>query len=263
MKAWIFSDTHLPDVNVPITKVFSRIPEANLCICAGDIVEYDPVASVGWLAQHIRPHMRVIFVIGNHEFYNLGSSMERDRQRTKIAADWSNIDLLDDSAVNIEGVHFVGTTLWSDFTVFAGDSLAKRGQAMEASGNALNDFRLIRANENSAEIWTPQMARMQHLQSRFWLERVLEQHTGRRVIVSHHAPHPLSIAPQFAKDLVTAGYVSDLEDLILRHRPDLWIHGHTHSVFDYQVGTTRVRCNPRGYHHEKVLGFDAGLVIDI
>ena len=27
----------------------------------------------------------------------------------------------------------------------------------------------------------------------------------------------------------------------------LWIHGHTHESFDYEIGKTRVICNPRGY----------------
>jgi hypothetical protein len=28
---------------------------------------------------------------------------------------------------------------------------------------------------------------------------------------------------------------------------DLWVHGHTHSSFDYKLGKTRIICNPRGY----------------
>jgi len=27
----------------------------------------------------------------------------------------------------------------------------------------------------------------------------------------------------------------------------LWTHGHTHEDFDYEIGTCRVVCNPRGY----------------
>jgi hypothetical protein len=27
----------------------------------------------------------------------------------------------------------------------------------------------------------------------------------------------------------------------------LWTHGHTHELFDYMIGDTRVVCNPRGY----------------
>jgi hypothetical protein len=39
-----------------------------------------------------------------------------------------------------------------------------------------------------------------------------------------------------------------LHDYILdRPKIKLWTHGHTHDVFDYMLGTTRVFCNPRGY----------------
>ena len=33
-------------------------------------------------------------------------------------------------------------------------------------------------------------------------------------------------------------------------RAALWIHGHTHTRFDYRVRGTRVVCNPRGYPGE-------------
>ena len=28
---------------------------------------------------------------------------------------------------------------------------------------------------------------------------------------------------------------------------DYWVHGHTHSTFDYEIEGTKVVCNPRGY----------------
>ena len=57
-----------------------------------------------------------------------------------------------------------------------------------------------------------------------------------------------------------------LEPLIKAHQPDLWIHGHTHTSFDYRVGRCRVLCNPRGYRlsHMPVpenQAFDAARVV--
>ena len=46
-------------------------------------------------------------------------------------------------------------------------------------------------------------------------------------------------------------------------RTALWIHGHTHRCVDVAVRGTRVVSNPRGYPHEPVDGFDAGLVLEI
>jgi hypothetical protein len=47
---------------------------------------------------------------------------------------------------------------------------------------------------------------------------------------------------------MNGGYSSELAEYILdRPKIKLWTHGHTHDVFDYMIGTTRVVCNPRGY----------------
>ena len=48
---------------------------------------------------------------------------------------------------------------------------------------------------------------------------------------------------------MNGAYSSDLSEFILANpQIKLWTHGHTHDVFDYMIGSTRVVCNPRGYH---------------
>src|SRR5439155_709852 len=42
----------------------------------------------------------------------------------------------------------------------------------------------------------------------------------------------------------------------------LWIHGHTHTFFDYRAGGARVICNPRGYPGEAT-GFRPDLIVEI
>ena len=49
----------------------------------------------------------------------------------------------------------------------------------------------------------------------------------------------------FAKDLVSAAFISDLTDLL--GAAALHIHGHTHHSFDYDIRGTRVIANPQGY----------------
>lgn len=44
---------------------------------------------------------------------------------------------------------------------------------------------------------------------------------------------------------MTAGFVSDFSDLL--PAVDLWLHGHVHDSFDYQLGRCRVVTNPAGY----------------
>lgn len=63
-------------------------------------------------------------------------------------------------------------------------------------------------------------------------------------------------------DLLTGGFASDCEDLILATQPDFWIHGHMHNSADHRVGATRIVCNPNGYGNENSL-FDSALVVEV
>ena len=89
---------------------------------------------------------------------------------------------------------------------------------------------------------------------------------GPTVVVTHHAPHSLSVAPRFASDWATCGFASALSDSFFEV-PVLWIHGYTHTTFDYRVGNCRVVCNPRGYKlwggDFEVDDFDPALVIEV
>jgi hypothetical protein len=75
------------------------------------------------------------------------------------------------------------------------------------------------------------------------------------VVVGHHTPSHTSCHPRYKDDKeMNGGYHSDLSEFILdRPAIKLWTHGHTHEVFDYNVGDCRVVCNPRGYiGHEEL-----------
>jgi len=94
---------------------------------------------------------------------------------------------------------------------------------------------------------------------RAWLEaKLAAPFTGKTAVITHFAPHPKSIAPAYADHPANAGFVLDLEAMM--GRAALWIHGHTHTAFDYEVRGTRVVCNPRGYPGEPT-GFRAGTTV--
>jgi Icc-related predicted phosphoesterase len=86
------------------------------------------------------------------------------------------------------------------------------------------------------------------------------------VVVTHHAPSRSSIHPRFAGSLLNACFVSDLEALADGDKVRLWVHGHTHDSFDYQLNGTRVVCNPRGYARDGVnenARFDPDFCVEI
>jgi Icc-related predicted phosphoesterase len=105
-------------------------------------------------------------------------------------------------------------------------------------------------SERLPRLMRPADAYKLHVVSRKYIESELVRHfEGQTVVVSHHAPHPRSISDQFKSHPLNPAFVSDLSRMIDRYAPDMWIHGHTHSSFDYFVGPTRIICNPHGGPH--------------
>jgi hypothetical protein len=201
--------------------------------------------------------------LGNHEFYSRVDSMQRLHELAGRAAvrTGGRVNVLDDMAVTIGGTRVLGSTLWYDLRIF-GDDPETMAHAARGAGT-LNDSRMIRRDDQSTAMWQPADARRQHLASRAWLESELEASDLPTVVVTHHAPHPLSIAPIYRDDWSTAGFVSDLSSVIEKYQPLAWFHGHTHTSFDYSIGSTRVVCNPHGYGRENAAHFDPGLVLDL
>ncbi len=136
-------------------------------------------------------------------------------------------------------MRFLGCCLWTDYRLPPYEEAA----AMQAAEGMLPDHRLIRFGDATL---SPTDAQGIHAASRAWLEgRLAEGFDGPTVVVSHHGPHVNSVHPRFAGSIVNAAFVSDLSSLL--GRADLWIHGHVHDSFDYEVNGTRVVTNPRGY----------------
>jgi Icc-related predicted phosphoesterase len=103
-----------------------------------------------------------------------------------------------------------------------------------------------RLGTRSGELFSPEHALRDHEVSRAWLERELSQdYDGATVVITHHAPHPLSVHPRYAGDPTNAAFASDLTELV--QLADVWLHGHVHDSFDYRVAGCRVVANPRGY----------------
>ncbi len=127
----------------------------------------------------------------------------------------------------------------------------------------MRDYRKIRIDPQYRKLM-PSDTLGWHRASGRWLEKQLaEPFDGKTVIVSHHAPSPRSIQPEFARDELSAAYASNLESLIESSGAALWIHGHTHFNVDYIVGQTRVMTNQRGYVDEPSANFNPKLVLEI
>ena len=230
----IFSDLHLEmsERHPPFDPPPAR---ADVVVLAGDVD--NGTAAIDW-AEQAFPDVPVLYVPGNHEYYDgeyheVAAALE---QRTT----GSNVRLLDNREFITDRVRFLGSTLWTDFELFGRHT---RDAAIKESLRYVVDFRAIR---HGVRPFTPEQSLVLHRESRAWLQGKLAQpFPGRTVVITHHAPHPKSVHPRWGNTLTSAAFVSDLTPLLGPAR--LWIHGHTHDGFDYEVNGTRVLANPMGY----------------
>ena len=232
--------------------------DADVVILAGDIAR--PREAVDWAS---RLGKTVLYVPGNHEFY--GGTIRGTLGELERLCEGTSIRVLDDDEVLINGVRFLGATLWTDFMLCGGGE--QRAAAMAEARRYMRDFSVIRASEGSQAPFTPADSAALFEAHRAWLEgKFAEPFSGPTVVITHHAPSLGSIHPRFEGSLLNACFVSDAERLVAGSRARLWIHGHTHDSFDYRLKATRVVCNPRGYAKDGVNEnpqFDANLVVDV
>jgi len=194
----------------------------------------------------------VLMVMGNHDFY--GVTVDGSLAGAKALAASRNVTLLEREQVIIAGIRFLAGTLWTDFRLFAGDDICKvKADAAhvvgERHGMRHNDFWKIRVASDGYRRFRPLDAARLHASTVKWLSAELSvPFDGPTVVVTHHAPSILSIPLDMRQDRFAVAYASNLEWLIEKYQPEIWVHGHIHpSVPDYSIGKTRIVSNPRGY----------------
>jgi len=225
---------------------------ADVVVLAGDI----DLGERGFLwARDAYPARPVVYVAGNHEYYR--HAMPGLTRRLLAMKYTGSVNFLERSAVSIMGVRFLGCTLWSDFGI-SGDIAS----GMELARTRMNDYSKIRLGPSYRRL-RPADTAARFAESVRWLDGELAHDAERTVVVTHHGPSARSLDPAFAADPINGAFASDLEELIARRAPALWIHGHTHFCVDYTIGSTRIISNQRGYAHQPVEGFDPGRVTEL
>jgi predicted phosphodiesterase len=193
-----------------------------MLIVAGDLAAFPGLqAGIDLLMQTVTADY-VIYVPGNHDFYHstffLTSKVLRQAEMVH-----PRFTLLDRSAVTCDGVDIVGATLWFPYN------------KPTPWDRSLSDFQCIHGFRS----WVGRLAS----ESRDWLDKTVTQNS---IVVTHHMPHHRSVSPEYVDSPLNRFFLHEVgEDLV--SRPKLWVHGHTHSSMDYQVGNCRVVCNPLGY----------------
>ncbi len=204
------------------------------------------------------PH--VIYIMGNHEHYHGKFDLSADLIRNTLGLlNIHNIYLLDNDTKDIDGVRFVGGTMWTDCN--KGDPMTQYHLEQ-----CMNDFRIIRIAKEGFRKFLPARTITEHIKTRDYIKTVVEGTDADMpvVVCTHHAPSALSIHEMYKHDhLMNGGYYSDLSHMLIdQPKIKLWTHGHMHQCFDYKLGDVRVVCNPRGYNDENK-DFNPNFIIEV
>ena len=250
MKIQLLSDLHLevhPQLQI------APAPGADVLVLAGDIGSYqrgsllagDDHGLTRFSPRHGWP-TPVIYLPGNHEY----DALEFDEAHAHLRATSERLGMhwLEQESLVIDGIRFVGTTLWADFDALVdpaddiGTALKKRGKAMRAANFYLEKTGTTRHGAP----FLADAVREQSLASQAWLRDALAtRFEGPTVAVTHFAPSLASADPRYGLTPGTAGFCNALDDLL--PCATLWLHGHLHCPSDYRRNGCRVVANPLGY----------------
>jgi Icc-related predicted phosphoesterase len=249
MRLQVFSDLHLE--SGPFEPVLAN---PDVVVLAGDV--HEGTEGVKWAKRWLRD-FPVIYVLGNHEYYN--HRLSDLVKKLKREARGSQVHVLENDVFEWKGYSFLGCTLWTDFNLGPADAR----DAMFFAWGQIADYQLIKKDGTGALLHPAETARM-HAKSVHWLERQMASHDpDRTIVVTHHAPSPRSIPTYHAGEELSAAFASNLDSFIHASRVPLWIHGHTHHNVDYKLGATRICSNQRGYAFAQARNFEAGKIITL
>ncbi|MEN9904862.1 MAG: hypothetical protein RLZZ555_1427 [Pseudomonadota bacterium] len=254
MRLQLLSDLHLeanPDF------VAEPAPGADLLVLAGDVGSYQArsagaMSEPDWGLQRFSPLPQyagwptpVLFVPGNHEYDGL--DFDQAHAGLRAACDRLGIIWLEREQLLLDGVRFLGTTLWADYDALAqGLDLARALQQRGKAFRAANFYLEKMGTRRSGSLFDAAAMREQALLCQAWLEQALARpHEGPTVVVTHFAPSLRSADPRYGRTPGTAGFCNALDGWM--EQADLWLHGHLHCAHDYRVGRCRVVANPLGY----------------
>lgn len=233
-----------------------------------------------FFAHVCREFEHVVYIMGNHEHYS--GDVAQSYQILKENLDHSNLHILDKETWTHQGHTFIGGTLWTDMDQEDPLAMSYAQQSMNDFREVLNSNRMVTRRvpiytknplwtpdgQNGGQYskkedgslilegykdkleparWTPEDSVAEHRKMIAYIDHATRD-PGNYIVVGHHCPSELSVADMYQGNLLNAAFRSRLDEFI-EQRPQirLWLHGHTHYNFDYQIGSTRVVCNPRGY----------------
>jgi len=238
IKIQILSDLHFEFHDDYGKEFIDSLPVAgDVLVVAGDLSTASLLGeSIYRLCDKFR---EVVYVSGNHEFYHSSFQGTEVILRDCVSR-LDNFTWLNGEKVEVEGVNFIGDTLWFE----------EDPQNLDLR-KMLSDFCCI-------ENFEPEVY---HRYDKTYRQLSNDTKPG-DVVVTHHMPSFECVDEYFQGSALNCFFATHCDEIIKKNKPALWISGHTHRPYDFKIGDTRMIANPLGYPHELV-NFNDSLVVEV
>jgi 3',5'-cyclic AMP phosphodiesterase CpdA len=248
---------YLSDLHLELQPLDAHLPTGDILIIAGDLchaVCLDPVRtdkySVAQRARALRvideaggKFAHVLLVSGNHEHYHGVFEETVGLLRQHLPG----ITVLDNEAIEIGGVRFFGTTLWSNFE-------GRKPECLDRMRRRMGEYFFVKTRgtggaDGALNRFSPEDALRAHDRAWAALRAELSREGARRtVVISHHAPSLQGLNPLHRGNGLDGTYASELDDAVAGLSDvAYWVHGHTHIRRAYRIGHVKVLTNGRGF----------------
>ena len=266
MKIRLLSDMHfeMPYNKAPICAnpfEYENLGE-DVVVLAGDI--HTQGRHLSLIQRILAGGAKVIMVAGNHEAY--GASFQAIHENLKEIADThTNFFYLNDSNVVIDDIDFFGGIM---YTNLEGDDIDRLCIRYIPDFSVIHkEFRLddVKSEDeflNFNTRWSPDDHRKAHekfcKELGYWK---LSSNFDKKVVISHFVPTYKALSPQFEKSALNPYFIQNMEHMMIGI--NLWLFGHTHTSFDFNIEETRLVSNPYGYGDENKSGFIVNKIVEI
>lgn len=223
----LVSDLHLEKTNDNGSAFVDQLPVASdVLVVAGDLTCVQFFSLTKELFEKLcRKRRRVYYVPGNHDYYKC-FPREVDALLEAVEQELPTLKVLRPGRVDVlDGRRILGATLW-----FREDPFSVVHSGLLEDFDEILNFVPWVYDQNAAAV--------------SFFEKELQKDD---IVITHHLPTHRSVPEKFVESNLNRFFVCDLERLIVERQPALWMHGHTHTPCDHQIGECRVVANPRGY----------------
>lgn len=233
------------DLHIEFNKEYNpELEDISIYILAGDTAQ--GLKGIKWCAALLEEYkeLNIIFVLGNHCYYGQNICSLYDKMLNYLRENnITRLHVIQNSSVVLNGIRFIGSTLWSSFN----DASTT---AMRDACQGMNDYRVIRDGEMQGRLRPERTLKLHNIAKEFIFTELDKYKDDFCIVVTHHKPYRSNF------DYLSPAFESDMTYLFntCKNLPKYWMYGHSHlsdrTTISYTNGVVNFISNPLGYPHE-------------